>query len=183
MAKRVYRVGPQERWRARMSGWWVRSRRPRVWAPLLVALAFFVSSWRLYADQAALARRAVPASATIQKVYHATAPHGIGQASVFRVEGLLSYQVHGRTIYTPVWLTSCRDNRCMPYWRARQGHTAKIAYDPRNVHRVELGRVAKPFPNLALTGLGIIFLGAGINNLFPGPGTPLERPRRRPPTS
>lgn len=182
MADRVYRVGRLEVWRARLSGWrerlsgWrERLRRPSVWGLLLAGLVLLIGIGWWYARDTAFARRAVPTTAVIQQVFPPTRiEHETGPPDLV-VRGILRYQVNGRTIQTQVRLATCATGACVAATHNRQVHPVQIAYDPKNVTRVRLGRQVPTTLNpitLELIGLGVIFIAAGLYILFFDLSTP-----------
>lgn len=186
MTARAYRVGRRELWRARLYGWPERLRRPAVWGHLLAGLVILAGTGWWFADQTAFARRAISATAVIERVEPPFRVEDQYGPPALVVYGRLRYQVDGDTVHSRVRLASCETSVCVAVTRNRQGRTVGIAYDPKKVTRVHLGRTVpiniNPF-TMMIAGLGAIFIAAGLYTLFFDLGIPVAvaKPRKRRP--
>jgi Protein of unknown function (DUF3592) len=134
---------------------------------LLLALA----AWR-FASRAAVADRAVTATAVIDDVSQGPFLQSEDGRRSFTVYATVRYEVDGTLIQGRVALNGCRG--ACPASRQR-GETITIAYDPQQVNSVDLasrvvGRhpLLNP-PVLALVLMGVIFLLAAAVNTVLGP--------------
>jgi hypothetical protein len=184
MTARSHRVGRRELWRARLYGWPERLRRPTVWGPLLAGLGILAGTGWWFVDQTAFARRAISASAVIERVEPPIRVEVQYGPPALVVYGRLRYQVDGDIVHSRVRLANCKTAYCVAVTQNRQGRTAGIAYDPKKVTRVYLGRTVpiniNPFM-MMIAGLGVIFVAAGLYTLFFDLGFPGAKPRDRRP--
>jgi Protein of unknown function (DUF3592) len=134
---------------------------------LLLALA----AWR-FASRAAVADRAVTATAVIDDVSQGPFLQSEDGRRSFTVYATVRYEVDGTLIQGRVALSGCRG--ACPASRQR-GETITIAYDPQQVNSVDLAsRVVGRHPLLdppvlALALMGVIFLLAAAVNTVLGP--------------